>query len=158
MYAFLDRRLDDLDDGARFLVWAMRRWVSAMGERQCPAATVAPAFATRGMIAALPRFHKMMAILNRDGLETFAFAPLTCPCVSESEAILLGMFREAKFGRPKSFNALLAALVIDDAVAPLFDESSALSAMLAQRSLIPGNEIRDYDARDLTRRSENNSQ
>ena len=36
MYEFLDRPVTGLDHGGRFLVWSMRSWVKAMGERQCP--------------------------------------------------------------------------------------------------------------------------
>lgn len=77
MYAFLDRSIDELGDGSRFVLWAMRGWIYMLAQRKCPPALLAPAFARMGVLPALPDFHKSMILLNRDGLGSSHSRPLT---------------------------------------------------------------------------------
>lgn len=91
MYQYLDQSLATLEDGARFLVRAMRHWVAAAGGRRCAASHVAPAFAKCGIIDGLVPFLRMMALVNRHGLETFGFAPIQCDRVTEHEALMLSL-------------------------------------------------------------------
>lgn len=137
MYDYVDRRVDSLDRGGRLLVWAMRGWVTSLGSRQCPAAAIGPGFAAAGIIAALPRFHIAMALLNRNGLKTYGFAPTNCPRVAEDEALLLATVRALRDQGPSEIHALIAALVEEETVAPFLDAMTGLAASLASVGLIP---------------------
>lgn len=63
MYAFVNRRVSQLDPANQFLVWAMRGWVEAVGQKQCPGQAIGAAFARQNMIAGLHPFLRMMAVL-----------------------------------------------------------------------------------------------
>lgn len=76
MYAFVDRPVSQLDPANHLLVWAMRSWVEVVGQKQCPGHAIGAAFARRNMIAGLQPFLRMMAVLNRGGLENFESAAL----------------------------------------------------------------------------------
>lgn len=91
MYEFVDRPVTSLDHGGRFLVWSMRSWVKAMGERSCPAGAIAPAFGQWRMLSGLQPFLRIMALFNRHGLENFQFCALPCNHVSEHEAIIVSL-------------------------------------------------------------------
>jgi hypothetical protein len=137
MYDYIDRPIESLDRGGRFLVWAMRSWVISLGQRQCPAAAIGPAFARWGIIGALPRFHIAMSLLNRHGLMTFGFAPLACRCVAEDEALLLATIRAVRNGSPRTVHGLAEALIEEESVAPFLDALTGLVAGLATSGLVP---------------------
>jgi hypothetical protein len=137
MYEYLDRRVTSLDKGGQFLIWSMRSWVRALSERQCPGARLGPAFAKWSVLTALPQFHAFMAILNRDGLETFCFCQLTCQQVSEHEAILLSLFRRSPCEERQPIRDTIALLVDEDAVEPLLDALTQASITLAKAELLP---------------------
>lgn len=48
MYQYVDRQLNTLDAGCRFLVWSMRAWVATIASKRCPAQALAPVFADGG--------------------------------------------------------------------------------------------------------------
>ena len=106
MYAFVDRPVSDLEPASQLLVWAMRNWVEAIGQKHCPGLVIGTTFARRNMIAGLQPFLRMMAVLNRGGLENFEFCRLACNHVSEHEAILLQLVDEARGNVAEAARAL----------------------------------------------------
>lgn len=126
MYEFVDRPVTGLDHGARFLIWSMRSWVKAMGERTCPAGAIAPAFAQWRMLAGLQPFLRVMALLNRHGLENFQFCALPCNRVSEHEAIIVSLLCNLRQGRSALVHDTLALLAEEEAIGDLPTSLGAL--------------------------------
>jgi hypothetical protein len=141
MYHFVDRDLDTLDEGCRFLVWSMRAWVTSMGQKSCPAHALAPAFARWRMIGGLQAFHRSMLLFNRDALETFGFAPLACSRVSEHEALILGLIVAMRDQGPKAARETLELMVQEEAVGDLLGTLSTISATLIVAGLFPGDTL-----------------
>lgn len=137
MYQFIDRPLDSLDDGCRFLVWSMRAWVTAIGHQRCPAQLLAPAFARWRMIGGLQTFHRAMTLLNRDALQTFRFCALACPHVSEHEAVLLELVTSLRDRGAPATRETLEMLVVEDSVGDMLETLSRLGASLAVAGLFP---------------------
>ena len=134
MYDYVDRRLNSLDTGSRFLVRSMRQWVQLMAQARCPRTALEPVFARRGMSAALPDFHMAMILLNRDAKETLRFAPLHCAHACEDEAVLLSLARLLLDGRREAADGLFALLVVEEAVFALSRALSTVSAQIWARS------------------------
>jgi hypothetical protein len=137
MYDFLDRPVTSLDYGGRFLVWSMRSWVTAMGERQCPGSALGSAFARWNMIAGLQPFLRMMALFNRSGLETFQFCALACNHVSEHEAIILSLICSLRDSRPDALRDTLVLLIEEESIGDLLGALSALGRMMDEASIFP---------------------
>ena len=137
MYDFLDRPVTSLDHGGRFLVWSMRSWVKAMGDRQCPGSVLGNAFARWNMIAGLQPFLRMMALFNRNGLETFQFCALACNHVSEHEALILSLVCSLRDSRPDALRDTLALLVEEDSIGDVIGALSALGRMMDEASIFP---------------------
>ena len=135
MYAFVDRPVSQLDPASQLLVWAMRSWVETVGQKQCPGHAIGAAFARRNMIAGLQPFLRMMAVLNRWGLENFEFCRLACNHISEHEAILLQMIGEARGNRAESLPGTLSLLVEEECVAVLFETILTLGKALDRAGL-----------------------
>lgn len=138
MYDFLDRPVTSLDHGGRFLIWSMRSWVKAMGDRQCPATAIGNAFARWNMIRGLQPFLRMMALFNRTGLETFQFCALPCNHVSEHEAIILSLVCSLDGGRPDVLRDTLAMLVEEDSIGELLASMGSLGESMTAASIFPG--------------------
>lgn len=138
MYRFVDRPLDTLDEGCRFLVWSMRAWVTAISRQRCPAQLLAPAFARWRMIGGLQPFHRAMLLFNRDALETFAFCPLPCSHVSEHEAMILGLVASLRDRGPQATRETLEMLIVPESVGDMLETLSRLGAVLAIAGLFPG--------------------
>lgn len=119
MYEIVDRPVASLDRGGRLLVWAMRSWVTAMAERQCPGGRVAGAFGAAGILQGLHPFLRMMALFNRHGLASFEFCSLRCGHVSEHEAIILRLVATGCPGPRSATMKTLALLVEEDCIADL---------------------------------------
>lgn len=145
MYQFVDRDLDTIDAGSRFLVWSMRAWVTSMTHRTCPAHALAPAFARWRMIGGLQAFHRTMLMLNRDALETFGFAPLSCGRVSEHEALILSLVVTLRGGNPAAGRDTLELMVQEEAVGDMLEALSVLGATMAVAGIFPGSTV---DARE----------
>jgi len=141
MYQFVDRDLTSVDEGARFLVWSMRAWVTSMQQRNCPAHALAPAFAKWRMIGGLQAFHRTMLLFNRDALETFGFAPLACSRISEHEALILGLVVAMRDAGPRATRETLDLMVQIDAVGDLLGTISTLSATMMVAGLFPGDAL-----------------
>ena len=137
MYDFLDRPVTSLDPGGRFLVWSMRSWVKAMGDRMCPATVVGGAFAKWNMIRGLQPFLKMMTIFNRTGLETFHFCALPCNHVSEHEAIILSLVCSLRDDRPDALRDTLALLVEEESIGDLIEALTALGGTMNDAAIFP---------------------
>ncbi|PKB13524.1 hypothetical protein B0I00_3329 [Novosphingobium kunmingense] len=137
MYAFVDRPLAQLDAASRLLVWAMRSWVEAVGRRQCPGFVIGTAFARHNMIAGIQPFLRMMAGLNRGGLENLEFCRLACNHVSEHEAILLQLVSDARSQEVVSVRDTLSILVEEDYVGDLFEAVVRLGDGLGRASGSP---------------------
>ena len=147
MYHFVDRDLDNLNPGCRFLVWSMRAWVTSMSQRSCPAQVLAPAFAKWRMIGGLQAFHRTMLLFNRDALETFGFRPLACCTVSEHEALILGLVVALRDRGPKAVRDTLELMVQEEAVGDLLETLSTLGAALAVAGIFPGDAVAAREAR-----------
>lgn len=130
MYAYVDRPASEIEPVSRLVLWAMRRWVALTGQRRCPATTIGAAFAGRNMIAALHPLLRMMALLNRGGLENFAFCRVACNHVSEHEAILLQLVDDAQAGRVMTLRGTIAMLVEDEFAGDLFEAVVALGGSM----------------------------
>ncbi|MET1755427.1 hypothetical protein ABVV53_08135 [Novosphingobium sp. RD2P27] len=141
MYQFVDRPLESLDCGCRFLVWSMRAWVTSMGQHTCPAQALAPAFARWRMIGGLQAFHRTMLLFNRDALETFGFAPLACSRVSEHEAIILSLLMALRDNGAGTARDTLELILQEDAVGDLLDSLSKVGAALAVAGIFPSDTV-----------------
>lgn len=137
MYDFLDRPIGSLDEGSRFLVWSMRGWTQSMAERRCPPSVLASAFNRSQLSDALPHFHMAMMALNRDGLDKMGFGTVTCPQVSEAEAILLSLFRLIGQGDRAASDGTIGLLVREEAT-PIFRRAlTAVAILLFARYPLP---------------------
>jgi hypothetical protein len=141
MYDFLDRPVTGLDQGGRFLVWSMRSWVKTMGERQCPGSMLGAAFARWNMIAGLQPFLRMMALFNRNGLETFQFCALACNHVSEHEAIVLSLVCGLRDERPDRLRDTLALLIEDDSIGDVLAAMTSLGRIMEEAAIFPARPV-----------------
>lgn len=137
MYAFVDRRLSELDPGTRFLAWAMRNWVIDAGRQVCPAARVAGPFAACNLLSGLQPFLRLMTTLNRFGLETMHFCRPSCPRLSEHEAILLSLACLTTDGRLAEVQAALPLVVEEEAAGEVLMALDALAKAMTAADLAP---------------------
>ena len=119
MYAFIDRPVNGLGSGGRFLLWAMRAWVCAAERGQCPPQRLHRGFVAVNGAGALPDFHVAMALIGSSAVETLLLAPMPCLQISEDEAILLGLWRDISLGDVANARATLALLAEGDSVGPI---------------------------------------
>lgn len=89
MYQFVDQSLDKQDQGARFLVWAMRQWVQAAVQGRCACHMLCAAFTGAGVGGALDDFHIAMQTLCNNALAPLRFGAVERAEISEHEAILV---------------------------------------------------------------------
>ncbi|MCF8710029.1 hypothetical protein [Rhizorhapis sp. SPR117] len=129
MYDLVDRSVSILPAGSRFLLWAMRGWVSACGRGDCPPGQLAPAFIKSGTIETLSHFHITMCLLNCNGRQILNFHCVHQPQISESEAVLLRLWSEIAAGNERAALPIIELLVEMDAAASVFS---------AMRAVIPG--------------------
>ena len=141
MYDFVDRPVTGLDRGARFLIWSMRRWMSAMGERRCPGGVLAGPFVRWNMTAGLHPFLRMMALFNHNGLETFQFCTLACNHVSEHEAIILSLICGLRDQRPEVVRDTLAMLIDENSVGELLVALAALGRAMESAAIHPARSV-----------------
>lgn len=138
MYDYLDQPVARLDHGGRFLIWAMRHWVQAMHDRQCPACVIGPAFVKWRIMPALGPFQTMMATLNMHALHDLNFAPCRCATVSEDEALLIGLIAGVGQRTSEEMTRIAALVVADDKVEQLRDSIAALGEIMTEAGIIPG--------------------
>lgn len=137
MYQFVDRPLESLDPGCRFVTWSMRAWVSSLTGKSCPARFLAQPFARWRVIGGLQPLHRLMLVLNRDALETLHFHPLPCPRVSEHEALVLSLLVSLARGGTPEARDTLALLVAEDGIGDALAALSGLAAALAIAGMLP---------------------
>lgn len=137
MYDFIDRPIGVLDEGDRFLVWAMRGWTQSMAERRCPPSVLATAFDRSQLSDALPHFHLGMSVLNRDGKERMGFGAICCPQVSEAEAVILALMRLIGRGEMPAASATIALLVAPEAEQKFTRALTAVAILLFARYPLP---------------------
>lgn len=128
MYHFVDRPVSRLAAGGRFLLYAARGWIHAVGAGACPPGTLAPAFARHGVLPALPHFHTLVAEIHHHGRDDVALAPLGHARIVEDEAILLQLCRDA-IESPARARATLTLIVEEMSVDSSF---AALLTMVAR--------------------------
>lgn len=138
MYEFVDRPVTSLDHGGRFLVWSIRSWVKAMGERTCPAGAIAPAFGQWRMLSGLQPFLRIMALFNRHGLENFQFCALPCNHISEHEAIIVSLLCNLREERPGLVHDTLALLVEEEAIGDLLTSLDQFGKAMEAAAISPG--------------------
>lgn len=137
MYEFVDRPVTSLDHGGRFLVWSMRSWVKAMGDRTCPASSIAPAFGQWRMLPGLQPFLRMMTLFNRNGLENFQFCALPCNHISEHEAIIVSLLCGLRDSRPDAVRDTLAFLVEEEAIGEVLTALTDLGRAMDTAAIYP---------------------
>lgn len=138
MYLLIDRPVHRLSQGSRFLLWAMRSWVTAADAGTSPFAALEPAFEGMGVASALPAFDAAMALLNSDGLEKLDLAPISSTRIGEDEAILLTLWGATL--DPASHDRrdeTLALLVAEEAVSPIARALDEATPILAEIGLAP---------------------
>ena len=119
MYAFVDRPVDSLCNGGRFLLWAMRGWVATATRGGCPPQALTKGFGAVHARAALPDFHAAMALIASDGRDCLALSPMPCRRIGEDEALLLGLWRDAACGTHDRLYDTLKLLVEPASVGPI---------------------------------------
>jgi hypothetical protein len=134
VYDFVDRPVARLSFGGRFLLWAMRGWVHSASNGKCPPGALAPAFARHGALPALPHFHRVIGELNTRAERTISLAPLNHCCITDDEAVLLQLWRDASEDPPRA-EATLTLLVQAEAVGEAFDALLSGTARLADIGL-----------------------
>jgi hypothetical protein len=119
----------------------MRSWVKTMGERQCPGSMLGAAFARWNMIAGLQPFLRMMALFNRNGLETFQFCALACNHVSEHEAIILSLVCGLRDERPDRLRDTLGLLIEDDSIGDVLAAMTSLGRIMEEEAIFPARPV-----------------
>lgn len=130
MYAFVDRPVESLGNGGRFLLWAMRGWVGAAERGQCPPRALHRGFAAVDAHLALPDFHVAMGLLASDGRRCLALEPMPCRTIAEDEAVLIALWRAARCA-PVRLAATLELLVEPASVAAIAQAFAAATASLS---------------------------
>lgn len=137
MYHFVDRPLAQAPEGCRMLAWSMRKWVAAAAQRECPAQALASPFAQLNLLSGLQPFLRVMALLNRHGLDKLRFCNPRCKKVGEDEAVILGIACLLAESRPVEAQACMTMLVEENAVGGLFEAFDALVRAMAAAGLAP---------------------
>lgn len=137
MYACVDRPVDQLGNGSRFVLWAMRAWANASRRSLCPRGAIGGAFVNMGAAAALPDFHQAMSALRAAPGVPLRFAPLACRTIVEDEAIMLSLWAMLVAGQHEAARATLR-LMVPAATADLLTEAlSAATDHLCRARLAP---------------------
>jgi hypothetical protein len=137
MYDFIDQEVTRLNPGGKFLVWSIRNWVQAVENKRCPPHAIAPAFAKYRIISALPHFHTMMIILNKEGLEKIFVSPVRCQNLSDDEAMILSLFHALCYDRGEQVGKTVEMLVTEGYVGQLFAALTAIALRLVENDLAP---------------------
>jgi hypothetical protein len=133
MYRFLDRLPQNLDEHFHFLVGAMRQWTAAARAGRCPCAALAPGFGWRGVMAALPDFTKLMALLDNHALHWLRFGMPGAEHVTDAEATLLAMFAAGLDGDGPAVRRIAATLVADSGAISVSEQMAVAAEWVALR-------------------------
>jgi hypothetical protein len=137
MYEFVDQPIDRLSRGSHFALWSMRVWACTIGRRGCGPATLAPAFARMGVVEALPDVHLALMSLNHEALEKLTLAAPAWAVVTEDEAVLLGLWRDAHIGATARLDGTLGLLIEEEAVAKASRAFTSAAAKFTAADLAP---------------------
>lgn len=141
MYAFVDRQLDELDEGGRFLLHAVRGWARERNGRRPPDAVLVPLFRQSGVKAAWPSFNLAMTIIAADALLPFRFAATRYDHVTDDEAIILQIFQSLQSGDVERVRETVALLVTPERRPVLLSALTQVSRRLASTGLSPAQPV-----------------
>ena len=116
MYEFLDRSVASLSAADRFLVSAMRAWVSEARSGRCHCSGLVYAFRYHRMEVALADFGTFMTALDSAAIGHLRFGSLDSVRLTDDEARILALFDVARAGPVDRLRRVSASLVNDDAV------------------------------------------
>lgn len=137
MYRFVDQRCEQIVDGSRFLLSAMRDWVISARLRRCPSATLEPLFSRMNLPDMLGDFHGWMFHLYRDTRLNLTFG---CHCeqhILEDEALLLALWSDVACERLEEARALLGLLVHGPSVDAMIADMICIASRMSMQSLAP---------------------
>src|SRR5690606_21943291 len=109
----------------------------AIGQKHCPAALIAPAFAKWRMLGGVQPFHRAMLLLNRDALEPVNFCAMRCNQISEHEALIISMICTLGDRGPRDVRDTLALMVEEDSIGDLLGALSALATAMDGAAILP---------------------
>ncbi|MEG8039610.1 hypothetical protein QP166_09730 [Sphingomonas sp. LR60] len=111
----------------------MRQWTAAARAGRCPCAALAPGFGWRGVMAALPDFTKLMALLDNHALRWLRFGMPGAEHVTDAEATLLAMFAAALGGDGLAVRRIAATLVADGGAVSVSEQMAVAAEWVALR-------------------------
>lgn len=97
------------------------------------------------MAAGYPHFHVMMALFNRHATEHFRFGSLGHKCITEHEALIIGMIRAARAGPTEEMRKAAGVMVCEGSVSHLLIAMSELGDALLHALLWPMPPILNQD-------------
>lgn len=127
MYHFVDRPVERLGNGGRFVLWAMRAWRRAQDGDACPRIAVSHGFAYVRALPALADFGRAMTAFVANA---FAPSPVAAAAIDEQEAVLLQAWVDLAEGRLDWVTATLALILPAEAVAATAEAMIAAAAHL----------------------------
>jgi hypothetical protein len=142
MYDYLDRPVEQLDGGSRFVLNAMRVWVDAVRQRICPPRALLSAIPQPELCPAVGDLHRTMLMLHHFGSSAMPFGELDNPSVTEGEAIMLTLWASVTADQQQSTRALLEHLVSEAATAPMEAAMVRAAACLSVLGLAPAGRLR----------------
>ena len=137
MYDFVDQSAARLTEGSRFILWAMREWSSASRGGICPPKVLAPAFLRIEAGEILGDFHTLMVYVHRHGGEQLVFRSTDESIISETEAVLLALWREVTAGRREQVRRLVPHLVCETVASATSGAVERAAARLSALGLAP---------------------
>lgn len=100
MYEFLDRSTVTLSAPHHFLIVSARIWALSAAFQRCAFSTLAPRFDKIGLMDTLPHFHRLMSVLNTEGVWRLELGPPCRETIDDDEAVLLNLIQAAAEGGP----------------------------------------------------------
>lgn len=119
MYDFVDRPIDQLNQGGATVLHAMRLWVRRAANGQCACAELRHLFTARGFGAGVGGFGAMMHALHGGARRNVSFRHVGCPRIGEDEAVLLALIRP-RCGRAGGARDEAAQMLVCGARLPQF--------------------------------------
>lgn len=138
MYSFVDQPVQRLSQGSRFVLWAMRSWMKAVSDGTCPPRALARNFHGMGAQRALSPFHVAMSFLNAHARESIVILPVNRLRISEDEAILLALWRDALGAATRPARDATLNLLVGDRAKTIAAAIDASADALAAAELAPG--------------------
>jgi hypothetical protein len=110
--------VDQQESGTRFLIWAMRQWVSAAVEGRCACHALHAAFTGVRAERAVDDFHLAMRTLCNNVLAPLRFGALDRAEITEHEAVLVATAIATAERDEAEVKAIARQLVHADMAAP----------------------------------------